>query len=105
MCECASLRRERDRLQAKLARIATAREPDALARRVLPAGAVGHITSYRVPSDTAPGGSRTVTYSELTGWFCDCTSFVMRGRCRHVAAVSVFNQGRATANAQERIEA
>lgn len=97
-CECATLRRKCDRLQAKLAKIAAAREPEALALRVLEMGTIGHTTAYRVPSDTAPGGSRTVTYSDRTGWFCDCDSFVYRGGCRHVSAVSEFIRGRVTAN-------
>lgn len=94
MCECAALRRKCDRLQAKLDKAAAAREPEVLARRVLPMGTIGHVTSYRVPSDTAAGGSRNVTYSDRTGWFCDCDSFVYRGQCRHVAAVSLFNRAR-----------
>lgn len=105
MCECASIRRKCDRLQAKLDKIAAAREPEELARRVLEAGVIGHVTVYRVPSDTAAGGSRNVTYSDRTGWFCDCDHFINRGDCRHVRAVSIFNQWRVTANAQERIEA
>lgn len=102
---CAALRRKCDRLQANLNKQAAAREPEALAKRVLEAGAIGHITAYRVPSDTATGGSRTVTYSNHTGWFCDCDRFVYRGGCRHVSAVSIFNQGRVTADKLERIEA
>ena len=94
-CKCATLTRERDRALAKLARIAAAREPEALAKRVLEVGAIGHVTAYRVPSDTAAGGSRTVTYSDRTGWACDCASFMHRGDCRHCAAVSIFNRAHA----------
>lgn len=102
MCECAALRRERDRLQAKLARIAAAREPDALARRVLECAP----NMWRVPSDTEPGGYRTVAYStRFEAYSCDCPSFTHRGDCRHVQAVSISIQGRVTANTPERIEA
>lgn len=97
MCNRAALRRKCDRLQAKLDKQAAAREPEALAKRVLEAGTIGHITAYRVPSDTAAGGSRTVTYSDRTGWFCDCPGFINRGACRHVAAVSIFNRAHARA--------
>lgn len=95
MCKCAALTRERDRALAKLARIAAAREPEALALRVLEVGTIGHVTAYRVPSDTAAGGSRTVTYSDRTGWACDCDGFVYRGQCKHVEATSLYNRAHA----------
>lgn len=95
MCKCASLTLQRDRALAKLARIAAAREPEALAKRVLECAP----NMWRVPSDTEPGGYRTVAYSErFESYSCDCPGFIHRGDCRHCAAVSLSIQGRATAN-------
>lgn len=96
MCECAALRRERDRLLAKLARHAAAREPEALAKRV---AEIEPGKRWHVPSETNPGGYRVVIYTAYAEHYsCDCPSFTHRGDCRHVAAVSLSIQGRATAN-------